>query len=186
MTRLLLVLPLALGACTGQAGLDRYSSADAAVEAGQIALQADQFERAADAFAQARVLAPDQARAVQFALDQCRALIGCDAEGDALALLIDLADQHGECLRPESLGDLARACTQPGKLCSSRLAELCLQIAHEEFDEHELARIDPESIAAAIFDLGTIDLGGLAQLGYVDTDPNPPVSKPDSLPTMQE
>ena len=114
------------------------------------------------------------------------ALIGCKAEGEALALLIDLADQHGESLRPESLGDLARACAQRGKLCSPRLAELCLQIAHEEFDEQELARIDPASIARSIFELSSIKLSGLEKLGYVDSDSNQAVSKPDSLPTMQE
>jgi len=132
------------------------------------------------------MLAPDPVRAAQFALDQCHALIGCDAEGDALALLIDLADQDGAWLRPESLGDLALACTQRGKLCSSRLAELCLQIAHEVFDEPELARMDPESIAFAIADLGTIDLLGLEKLGYVVRDRNQPVSKPSALPTMKQ
>jgi hypothetical protein len=172
--------------CTGSAEFQRYSSADAAVEAGQIALQVEDFERAADAFGQARGLAPNPSHAAQFALDQCLALIGCKAEGDALALLIDLADQHGASLRPESLGDLARKCAQSGRLCSTRLAELCLQIAHDEFDADELARIDPESIARAIRELSTVESDILAQLGYVDTDRNQPVPKPDSLPTMQE
>jgi hypothetical protein len=181
-----LLLSLALCACSERAELDRYSNADQAVEAGQSALQVDEFERAADAFAQARALAPDPAHAAQFALDQCRALIGNAAEGEAMALLIDLADQNGAWLRPESLGDLARACSQPGKLCSSRLAELCLQIAHDEFDEQELARMHPESIALAIVELGTIDLHGLEKLGYVDLERNQPVSKPPSLPTMKQ
>jgi hypothetical protein len=186
MTRAsLLLLSLALDACTGQAESDRFASADAAVEAGQTALQRDEFERAADAFAQARELAPDSVQATQFALDQCRALIGGAAEGEALALLIDLADQDAPFLRPESLGDLARSCTQRGKLCSSRLAELCLQIAHEVFDEQELARMDPEGIALALVELGTIDLGGLEKLGYVERERNPPVSKPPTLPTMK-
>lgn len=181
-----MLLPLILCACTGSTEFQRYSSADAAVEAGQIALQVDEFERASDAFAQARALAPDPSHAVQFGLDQCLALIGCQAEGEALALLIDLADQHGEALHPESLGDLARACAQRGKLCSPRLAELCLQIAHEEFDEQELARIDPDSIARSIFELSSIKLSGLEKLGYVDPDSNQPVSKPGPLPTMKE
>lgn len=165
-----MLLSLALGACSGSKESRRYSSADAAVEAGQIALQADEFERASDAFAQARVLAPSAFHAVQCGLDQCLALIGCKAEGEALALLIDLA----------------RACAQSGKLCSPRLAELCLQIEHEEFDKQELARIDPHSIARSILQLGSVRRSGLEKLGYVDSDSNPPVSKPESLPTMQE
>lgn len=193
---LALLLFLALNACSGQAGFERYGRVDRAVEAGQVAMQEDEFERAADAFAQARGLAVDPVQAAQFALDQARALIGCQAEGEALALLIDLADQHGAALQPGPLGDLAHACTQRGKLCSPRLAELCLQIAHEVFDADQLAQIDAESIAFAISDLGTIDVSGLEKLGYVvrereETgsgrgDGEEPVSKPDSPPTMQE
>lgn len=187
VSRLLLLLLAALaGSCSEDAPAEEYVDASSAIDAAQDAMNQGAYSTAAQAYAQARALTKKPSLAVQLGLEQCLAHVGEKAESEALHLLVELAAASSELLRPEDLGDLAHRCSQRGALCSARVAELCLNIAHEEFSEQQLAVMQPEQIAARIQQLGTIDLRGLASLGYVELDRDPPVSSPDSRSTMQE
>lgn len=144
-----------------------FTDASAAVDAGNEAIAAGNYEEAAHAFRYVVDNPPTDKAKVDYTMDLCKALVGAKKETDAMEALTALATESPELLTADKLQSLADSCLKPGATSSARMAEHVLNIAKDALGETELAKFDTNKVEQAMKALQSGDTAKLAELGYV-------------------
>jgi hypothetical protein len=164
------MLLLGLASCGGEESSTTpavFTDASSAVDAGNEAIAAGNYEAAAHAYRYVVDNPPTDQALVDYTMDLCKALVGAGKETDAMEALTALATEHSELLTAEKLQGLADSCLKPGKASSARMAEHVLNIAKETLAETELAKFDTNRVEQGMKALQSGDTAKLAELGYV-------------------
>ena len=164
------MLLLGLASCGGEEEANTpiaFTDASTAVDAGNEAIAAGNYEAAANAFRYVVDNPPTDNAKLNYTMDLCVALVGAKQESDAMEALTDFASNHGELLTAEKLQALADSCLKPGPTASARMAEHVLNVAKDALPETELAKFDSNKVEQAMAALQSGDMSKLAELGYV-------------------